>query len=84
LPSNLRRFAHRFAYAFYKSVLCFPDEAWSWLLEFRVIERIARSERPDIILSTSQPNTCHIIAARLAARHGVPWAADLRDLWSQN
>jgi len=28
LPSKLRRFAHRFAYAFYKSVLCFPDEAW--------------------------------------------------------
>lgn len=38
----------------------------------------------DAIISSSSPVTGHIIAHELKKKYGVPWLADLRDLWSQN
>lgn len=38
----------------------------------------------DAILSTSPPTTMHLIARDLKKRTGLPWVADLRDLWADN
>ncbi len=79
----LGRLGH-LAYWVYKQFICFPDEAVPWLLEYPRIERIAREERPEVILSSSLPNTSHLIASLLSRRLAIPWVADFRDLWSQN
>jgi glycosyltransferase involved in cell wall biosynthesis len=36
------------------------------------------------IVSTSPPATTHLVALQLKQRTGVPWVADLRDLWADN
>jgi len=75
----------RWAYRLYRGVLCFPDECWPWAVRgYREILGIARQERPDVILSSSPPVSCHLIARRLSRELGVPWVAELRDLWTQN
>jgi len=38
----------------------------------------------EVIMSSSAPVTSHLIAGELKTKHGIPWLADLRDLWSQN
>ncbi len=38
----------------------------------------------DAIISSSPPVSAHLIGRALAGYPGVPWIADLRDLWSQN
>lgn len=38
----------------------------------------------DAILSTSLPNTTHLVARDLKKHTGLPWIADLRDLWADN
>lgn len=40
--------------------------------------------RFDAILSTSMPATAHVVARDLKSHTGLPWVADLRDLWSEN
>jgi len=84
LPVAWRRMLTRLGYAFYKQVLCFPDEVWPWLFEYATIEAIARQEQPAVVVSSSLPNTTHLLAARLARRLRLPWIADFRDLWTQN
>ena len=39
------------------------------------------SGRFDLIVSTSGPEVCTLVAHRLAGRANVPWLADYRDLW---
>jgi len=36
------------------------------------------------LMSSSLPVTAHIVAKELKREYGLPWLADLRDLWSQN
>ena len=61
----------------------FPDKAW-WLGRLGGLERWGARLAPDLIYSSSPPPTMHLAAARLARRLGVPWVAELRDLWSDN
>lgn len=75
---------NRFAYWIYRQFICFPDECWPWLLEYRQIEHIAQKEQPDVLLSSSLPNTCHVLASLLNRKFNIPWVADFRDLWTQN
>jgi len=60
-----------------------PDEYIGWypFAVRRGVQEI-RKHKPDLIFSTSPPNTCHVIARTLARRTGLPWVADLRDLWN--
>jgi len=62
--------------------LAIPDMRITWLpaavpLGLRVI----RKERVDVILSSSAPETAHLVAACLAAMTKTPWVADFRDGW---
>jgi len=66
-------------------IITYPDEKIGWY-DFAVMEgeRILKTHRIDAILSSSRPETCHLIAKYLSGKYHIPWVADLRDLWSQN
>jgi len=66
-------------------VVNYPDAHRRWRrVALRAIEGLLKEEDIAAVLSTSPPVTAHVIARDVKARHGVPWIADLRDLWSQN
>ncbi len=44
--------------------------------------RAARSARPDVVLSSSPPFSCHLAASIVARRLGVPHVGDFRDFFS--
>ena len=46
--------------------------------------RVVRERQIDVVLSTSPPNSTHVIAAAIARRAGVPHVADFRDSWLAN
>jgi glycosyltransferase involved in cell wall biosynthesis len=60
--------------------LLVPDPALvSWLpFAFRAARRLGRF---DVVLTTSPPQSAHLVGAALA-RRGVPWVAELRDGWT--
>jgi len=69
----------------YRHVVCFPDPQIGW---FRPAVReglaLIAALKPDAILTSSAPNTAHLIGASLAHKSGVPWIAEFRDLWTDN
>lgn len=68
-----------------REVVAYPDPQKDWYpFALRVGHELLRRERFDALLSSSGPVTCHLIAKKLKAQHGLPWIADLRDLWTQN
>jgi len=66
-------------------LVCYPDPQIGW---YKAAVSTGRSvisrERIDVILSTSKPETAHLVASALKAYSSLPWVADLRDLWTQN
>ena len=69
----------------FRQLLCFPDEVILWrFASIRKINQIVREEKPDVIFSSSLPNTVHLIANKLSKAFDIPWVADFRDLWTQN
>ena len=60
--------------------LLVPDENVSWnLTAIPAAVRIARAEQVDIVLTTSPPNSVHLIGAAVKRATGARWVADLRD-----
>jgi glycosyltransferase involved in cell wall biosynthesis len=47
-------------------------------------EALIRRHRPDLLFTMSSPYTALRIGHALKARTGIPWVADLRDLWLDN
>ena len=69
----------------YRNLVCLPDPQIGWLRPAqREAMRLVNDVRPHVLLSSSFPNTSHLIGARVAASSGVPWVAELRDLWTDN
>lgn len=69
---------------FYLEFFAYPDRHKGWYeYAFKAGDELIESEKIDAIISTSPPVTCHIVAKDLKQKHGIPWVADLRDLWSQ-
>lgn len=59
-----------------------PDTKIGWLVPaLQVGGALVAQRRPDLIFSSSPPETTHLIAGRLARASRVPWVADLRDGW---
>jgi glycosyltransferase involved in cell wall biosynthesis len=57
-----------------------PDENVGWnLTAIPAAVRIVRSEDIDVVLTTSPPNSVHLIGAAVKRITGVRWVADLRD-----
>jgi len=60
--------------------LLVPDENVSWnLTAIPTAVRIVRAEGIDVVLTTSPPNSVHLIGAAVKRMTGVRWVADLRD-----
>ena len=67
-----------------RSVLL-PDPEIAWFADaVRAGTRAVRERQIDVVLSTSPPNSVHVIAAAIARRTGVPHVADFRDSWLAN
>lgn len=67
-----------------KEFLVYPDEFTGWRSHaLQAARQILREQPVDLIFSTAQPFTCHLIAHQLALETGLPWVADFRDPWTQ-
>jgi glycosyltransferase involved in cell wall biosynthesis len=69
----------------YRHLVCFPDGQIGW--KRSAIARgldLARSFKPDVVLSSSLPNTSHLVGRAIAREMRLPWVAELRDLWTEN
>ena len=65
--------------------LLLPDPEIAWLPDaLRAGLRAVRERDIDVVLSTSPPNSMHVIGAAIARRAGVPHVADFRDSWLAN
>ena len=57
-----------------------PDENVGWnLTAIPAAVRIARAEGIDVVLTTSPPNSVHLVGAAVKRITGARWVADLRD-----
>ena len=66
-------------------IFAYPDSMKYWKKPaMEAACEIIESEKIDAIMSTSSPVTSHIIAHDLKDKYGIPWVADLRDLWNLN
>jgi glycosyltransferase involved in cell wall biosynthesis len=60
--------------------LLVPDENVTWnLTAIPAALRITRAEEIDVVVTTSPPNSVHLVGAAVKAATGVRWVADLRD-----
>jgi glycosyltransferase involved in cell wall biosynthesis len=61
-----------------------PDYMVRWIPGgIRMAGRLARQGRIAAVLTSSPPESTHLIGYYLQRRHGVPWVADFRDLWTE-
>ena len=66
-------------------IFAYPDSMKYWKKPaMEAACEIIENEKIDAIMSTSSPVTSHIIAHDLKDKYGIPWVADLRDLWNLN
>ena len=66
-------------------VFAYPDGMKYWHgPAFKAACDIIEKEEIAGIISSSWPITCHTIAKDLKRKYGIPWIADLRDLWNLN
>lgn len=61
-----------------------PDPAITWVPD-AILKglKVLESENIKLILSSSPPESCHIIALMLSRLTGKKWVADFRDLWTE-
>jgi glycosyltransferase involved in cell wall biosynthesis len=76
-PGGLRRLLWQLSYL--------PDPHVTWIdPAVAAGRRLADEWCPEVLFSTGPPHSSHIVAARLAQALGVPFVAELRDLWADN
>ncbi len=81
--AGLRRAAVHARYAYQRALI--PDKAAPWAATaVPAAIRIVRRHRIDAILTTSPPNSVHLVGEVVATTAGVPWVADFRDSWLVN
>ncbi|NOX89796.1 MAG: glycosyltransferase family 4 protein [Calditrichaeota bacterium] len=60
-----------------------PDAKITWKpLAVKTGKNIIKTEKPDLIFSSSPPPTVHLIAKNLTRWSGLKWVADFRDPWT--
>jgi len=68
-----------------KGLIAYPDEQKHWFsFAVNAGDNLLKSNHVDVLLSSFGPAICHLVAKELKRRHGIPWVADFRDLWTQN
>ena len=69
----------------YQEFFAYPDIISPWRKPaVEMGDQLIEMEGIDAIISSSGPPTCNLIANDLKKKHGLPWIADFRDLWTQN
>jgi glycosyltransferase involved in cell wall biosynthesis len=69
----------------YRTVVNFPDAQVGWFpYAVRAGARLIERQRPDLLYASFSPASALMAASRLSRRYGIPWVADLRDLWMDN
>jgi glycosyltransferase involved in cell wall biosynthesis len=69
----------------FEEVFVYPDASIRWYpTAIEEGRKLINEEHFDAIISSSAPVTSHLIAHQLKKESGVPWLADMRDLWTQN
>jgi glycosyltransferase involved in cell wall biosynthesis len=62
-----------------------PDDRVLWVpFAIKAARRIIHEHHPEVVYTTSFPNSTHLVGLRLRKRHPVKWVADFRDGWVQN
>jgi hypothetical protein len=65
------------------SMITFPDDTKGWIpFGKSALDKIARTEKIDLILTSSPPITTQLLGAYAKKILKCPWIADLRDLWA--
>lgn len=84
IASTLKRHLAYYANSFVKTWLSIPDDKIGWL-PFALVKAldVIRKERIDVIYSTSNPYTDHLIWYVLKKIAGKPGVVDFRDPWTQ-
>lgn len=69
----------------YLDLVTWPDSQIGWLGPGTKagLALIAR-DRPDVIYASAPPHTSLLLAHRLSKKTGVPWVAEMRDLWTDH
>lgn len=66
------------------AAVCYPDEHRGWKsFALKAGNELLQQEKIDAIISC-MPVISYVVARELKQRYGIPWIADLTDLWSQN
>ena len=66
-------------------LLQIPDPGIFWAFKVRQAAReLIDAYQPELIYSTSGPNSSHLAARWIHQDTGLPWLADFRDPWSEN
>ncbi|MDF1544776.1 MAG: hypothetical protein P1R58_06695 [bacterium] len=61
----------------------FPDPKVGWVCSaIRYGRQLLTSQKYDLIMSTSPPVSCHLVAQQLSRETTIPWVADFRDYWN--
>lgn len=76
---------YRVIHRYYREIRWYPDEDKRWLpLAIDAGEQVLATKTVNAIVTSSSPVSVHLAGKHLSALSGVPWVADLRDLWTQN
>jgi hypothetical protein len=69
----------------YRTLLHWPDAQVGWVRSARRAgHALMRGQRFDLIYVSAAPLSALRVGARLSDEFGVPWVAELRDLWTDN
>jgi hypothetical protein len=65
--------------------LFLPDTQIGWVpFALARAMRLLRRRRFDVVLTTSPPESCHLVGLALKLMTGCRWVADFRDAWSRH
>lgn len=69
----------------YRTLLNFPDAYIGWFpYALSAASRLLEQWKPDAIYASALPFTAFLVADSLSRQYGIPWVAELRDLWVDN
>lgn len=70
---------------FYLNFFCIPDRFVGWIAPaYFASNRVLKSWRPDLVYASAQPYSALLLGRWIARKHGIPYVAEFRDLWSDN
>ena len=70
--------------SFFRQWLLWPEPniRWAKKVESHLLMTLPSLDpRPDVIMTTSPPESLHIVGANLKRKTGIPWVAEMRDTW---